>query len=141
MIDFESVQDGNIGDAERPAMMPEGAYSAMVSDDITDRKAQTGNIGLIFKFTNLESLEDDFEDEGYSLEGKTISTTFWTSEKALFMLDDFLSALGLGGMDRRAGLREVGGQEVVIIIKHETYNGRTTANVSKVLKTGNADEE
>lgn len=133
MSNFSEILDRAPSEIERPKPLPEGTYTALIKglyEEVKSSKKQTP--GVKFNFQILAADEDVDPDaltewmtrqdgSSKSLQDATISTTYWITEGAAFMLTDFLGHLGLGEDFEgsiRAALQETPNRQVKIFIGH-----------------------
>lgn len=121
-VDFESILSKNVDDVERPKPLPEGHYTARITDYSQETSAQKGTPGIQFTFTIEEpgdDVEEDELEEFGSVVGKTQKHTFWVTENSEFRLKEFLQDhVGLSGDTFGEMLQNCQGELVTIEISH-----------------------
>ena len=120
---FEDLLDLDPGTFARPKPTPKGSYLVAVRghpliDEGSDGK--TPFVEVTFALTEAGTDVDDDELDAFGgLENKTIRARFWQTEKAMFMLADFLKACGIeGGRTGREQLAETPNCEVGLYVAH-----------------------
>lgn len=156
MSSFSDILDRRPDEIERPKPLPQGTYRAIVKgmyEEVISSQKKTP--GVKFQF-QIVSAGDDVDQEALNewsqrkdgstrvLSDATLSTTFWVTEGAAFMLTDFLTNLGLldedgkreDGASMRAVLSETPNCEVMLFIKHRvSEDGKMTfAEVGSTAK-------
>lgn len=107
-------------EVRRPVALPEGTYYGTVKthEFITSSQKKTPGVEYTLALTHAHEDVDlsEFQSAGGALEDKTLKTTFWLSENALFMLTDFIASTGIEAAGRTLGelIPQPVGQPVIL---------------------------
>lgn len=104
--------------------IPEGKYEVII-ESATPKQASTGTLGIEF----VLKLRDDVEGQKYG--GRKLWYYLWFNEKTTGIVNSFLVAIGSPDGKEYATAKEMAdyavGRAVVAVVKHEVYEGKTTA--------------
>lgn len=96
-INFADLANTKVSDVTPPAKLPEGHYGAMITGQMKEHKARSGNVAMRFPVRLIEPLSDvnakEFEAAG-GIPDKTFSLDFWMSVDARFIFTNFGLAMG-----------------------------------------------
>lgn len=120
-------------DAPRPVPLPDGTFYGVISAQafVESSVKKTTGCQYTVKITHPHPDVDmsEYEAEGGTLDDKTIAnngTTFWLSEKALFMFFDFVASLGItteGRSIKELAPQPVGQAVMLDIVKRPNNSG------------------
>lgn len=123
---FASILDEEPTEVAAPTPLPQGTYLTIVAGPARyDKSTRKGTDFVEFNLRPLEAEEDVDEDDlaaAGGLDGKTIKATFWLTEDAKFMLDQFHEHCGIDLSEpasRRQRNDEIVNARVRVFIKHE----------------------
>lgn len=123
---FASILDEEPTEVSAPAPLPQGTYIAIVAGPGRyDKSTKKGTDFVEFNLRPTEAEEDVDPDEleaAGGLDGKTIKATFWLTDEAKFMLDQFHEHCGLDLSEpasRRTRNDEIVNAQVRVFVKHE----------------------
>jgi len=133
-IDFESLLSKQIGTETGPKPIPAGTYFGQIAKLPESKKRNTkeGEKPVVDVVVNLTEAGDDVDSEALAANGgltksngepRTMTHTFWLTDNAIFMLDNFLSSFGLSG-SYQDGLAQLPGQPVMLYVSQESYESR-----------------
>ena len=129
---FASILDEAPTEVNAPAPLPQGTYLTVVRGQPRyDKSAKKGTPYVEFLLHPISAEPDVDEDEladAGGLDGKIIRATFWLTDEAVFMLDQFHEHCGLDLSDaasRRQRNDEVVNAQVRAFVKHETSQDGT----------------
>ena len=142
-VDFASLLDAKVEEAERPKPLPKGTYTVQVQrhDTGTSSRKGTPYIRVFFKITGAgdDVDKDKLNDPSIqrSLEKEKFDD-FYMTDASLFMLREFLeNALKLkvgSGRTFKDALAEIKGKRAQVIYKQEmTQNNNVRAIVDRWL--------
>lgn len=140
---FSSILDEAPTEVKVPPPMPAGTYTFVVQGQPRyDKSSKKGTEFVEFTLKPVAVGEDVDEDELNSIggiDGKTVRATFYLTEDAVFMLDQFHAACGIDlskPASRKARNDEVVNAEVGGYIKHEASNdgSRVFARLGKTFR-------
>jgi hypothetical protein len=122
---FSSILDKPFdSEANRPKPLPVGSYLCIV-DGIPKFDKSTQQQTEYVEFTlKPVSAQGDVDQQALTeaggLSDKTLKTTFYLTEKAVFRLDDFLENLGLdkGTVSRKEGVSMAPGRQILAVVRH-----------------------
>lgn len=124
-VNFADLANTKVGDVEAPKALPPGHYAAIITGPMTERRAQSGNLGAQFPVKLVEALDDVDQEELAEIGGipeKTYPLTFWLGANSLFILTNFGQAMGHSSDMNVVELIEAlgqGGQEFVVSVSRE----------------------
>lgn len=102
-----SLLNTRASDVKRPVALPDGTFYGIIKSHEFVQSSQKKTPGIQYNIGLTLAHEDvdlsDFQEAGGVLTEKTMRTTFWLSEGALFMFTDFLASLGIEPGDRTLG--------------------------------------
>lgn len=143
MSSFEDILNMNAEDVVAPPVLPQGPYHTIVMG-LPERgeSSQKKTPQLTFKHKIVSALEGVDEEALAAIDGgvigKEITNTLYVTEKAGFMLKDFLVNCGIDieGKTLAGCIEEVPNREVIIFIKHDQIGeGEQARFIAKVGKT------
>jgi hypothetical protein len=126
---FSSILDKPVdAEANRPKPLPVGTYTCIVDGiprhDLSKQK-QTPFVEFQLKPV---SPGPDVDQEALAAAGglKNLRTTFYTTEEAIFRLDQFLENLGIEkGMSRKEAISQAPGRQVLATVTHRASQDGT----------------
>lgn len=138
---FASILDEAPTEVERPKPLPVGTYTWLVGPWITGKSSKKGTPFVEFTLRCLAAGEDVDTDELETMggcDGKTQRLTFYTTEDAIYRLDEFHEHCGLDltdAMSRRQRNDEVVNAQVLGYIGHRQAEGADTifAEIKRTL--------
>lgn len=142
---FSSILDEAPTEVKAPPPMPAGTYTFIVQGQPRyDKSSKKGTDFVEFTLKPIAAESDVDEDELEELgglEGKTIRATYYLTEDAAFLLDQFHEHCGVDLSEpasRKARNDEVVNAEVRGYIKHESSQdgSRTFARLARTLPAG-----
>ena len=102
-----SLLNTRASDVKRPVALPDGTYYGIIKSHEFTQSSQKKTPGIQYNIGLTHAHEDvdlsDFQEAGGVLTDKTMRTTFWLSDGALFMFTDFVTSLGIEAGDRSLG--------------------------------------
>lgn len=126
MANISDILNRPAEDVEAPKPLPVGSYNCIVKglpEQGESSKKKTPFLKFNLQITSpREDVDEDEIKEYGEVVGKSIDATYYITDEALFMLTDFLEALGIdftGGKSVSAAIDETPNMEVVAFIKHE----------------------
>lgn len=135
-------------EVERPLALPDGTYFGIIRrhEFITSSQKKTPGVQYTSEITHAHEdvdLADYLDKDGNTKEvrGKEVRSTFWLSEKALFMLTDFIESCGIDPAGRSLGelIPQVIGQPVVLdIVRTPLDSGEGFRNEIRSVKGAQA---
>lgn len=139
MVDLNTLLGSEVEKAERPKPIPVGTYRMMVGEHKFGKSSKKGTDFVEYELSFIEALSDvDTEalaevEAQKALGSRTASTTFYLTENSMFMLKDFLLALGIsvgGGRTFQDAIPEARGHVVDVYWKHSLgQSGRAYAEI------------
>lgn len=141
---FASILDEAPTEVVRPKPLPEGTYLCVVgqpSDGVSSQKKTPFVKFPLRPIAALDDVDNDMLTEVGGIEGKSLSTTFYITPDAIFMLDQFHENCGIDLSD--AASRSVRNQEVVnaqvlAVVTHRMSEDNTQA-FAEVRRTAVAE--
>jgi len=140
MSNFEDILNIKPEDVKDPVTLPAGSYNVTVSDYDTTISSLKKTPGIVMDFTvdDVDEVDENDLEEFGEVVGRSIKRTFWMSEKAQFMLKNFLKDdLGLDnpGASFAELLEEAKGRQCIAIIHHDISDdgSRVFARCDKTL--------
>lgn len=139
--EFSSILDTPSDQIEKPKPLPVGTYTAIVKGlprfDKSSKK-QTEFVEFTLQLTSAaEDVDADALDEAGGLQDRTIRTTYYLTENALWRLKEFIEHCGAGNASDtlRERIEETPNCEVGVVIKHQPSEDGTQvfANVAKTF--------
>lgn len=138
---FASILDEAPSEVKLPPPMPTGTYRWIVQGWEQGESSRKQTPFVKFNLKAVEAMDDVDEDELAEvggLEGKTRSLTFYTTEDAIYRLDQFHEHCGLDlrqKLSRKARNDEIINAEVLGTIKHRmTDDKRVFAEIGQTAK-------
>ena len=141
---FSSILDESPSEVSRPKPLPTGTYVFVVGQPTYDKSSQKGTPYVQFHLRAIAAESDVDEDELIEMggfEGKTVRATFYTTEDAIYRLDEFHENCGIDLNDevsRRQRNDQVVNAQVRGVIKHTTSKDGTTM-YAELVRTLPAD--
>lgn len=133
---FASILDESPTEVNRPKPLPAGTYTCVVTGQPTyDKSTQKGTPYVMFNLRPIAAETDVDEDElaealnGNALESKTIRATYYTTEDAIYRLDEFHQHCGIDLTEessRRQRNDDVVNCTIRVVIKHSTSKDGTS---------------
>lgn len=143
-------------DVEPPKTLPAGSYSCIVKglpEQGESSKKKTPYLRFSFQITapldieesDIVEYETTKDGEGRKIVGTIVTSDYYLTDNALFMLTDMLTNLGVdweGGKSITAAIDETPNSECTVFINHEPSNDgkRFFARVGRVAKAADLDE-
>jgi hypothetical protein len=129
---FQSILDEAPSEVDRPKPLPTGTYLTTVQGPVVyDKSSRKQTPYVQFTLRVIGAMDDvDAEElnEMGGFEGKTIRATFYTTEDAIYRLDEFHEHCGIDltdGHSRRTRNDEVINSHVLASIRHRTSDDGT----------------
>lgn len=125
---FSNILDTQIGDAEQPKTAPAGQYICRVGQHKRDKSTKKFTEYVEFLLHPLEAAEVDEDaleewlttkDGRKKLADQSFRATYYLTHEALYRLEKFLQACGLGDMSMKAAIPETLGKMLMVTIKHK----------------------
>lgn len=132
MANFADLMNMEVEKAEPPPVRPAGTWDLMIvgyDDTVVSSQKETPGIEVEFKMlaAGADVDQDELEEweEQTDKDRRTISDTFWTTEKSMFMLRRFIEATGvpIGGKTFKQVLPELPGNSVKAYIVKKPRRG------------------
>lgn len=157
MANISDILNRPAEDVEAPKPLPPGSYNCIVKglpEQGESSKKKTPYLRFSFQ---IISARDDVEEDAIAeyetgkdgektpIVGKIMTSDYYLTNDALFMLTDMLEALGIdfsGGKSVSAAIDESPNTECVIFVKHEpSQDGkRFYARIGRVVAAGELDQ-
>lgn len=158
MANISDILNRPAEDVEAPKPLPPGSYNCIVKglpEQGESSKKKTPYLRFSYQIT---AIRDDVDADAIAeyeaadkngvstgIVGKIVTSDYYLTNDALFMLTDMLTALGIdfeGGKSVSAAIDESPNSECVVFIKHEpsTDGRRFFARVGKVVSLADLDE-
>ena len=141
---FASILDEAPTEINRPQPLPEGTYLCVVGQGEEGKSSKKGTPYIRFALKPIAALDDvDTEalNEIGGLESKNLSSTYYLTPDAVFMLDQFHAHCGLDLSDsasRRVRNAEVVNSQVLAVVTHRMSEDNTQA-FAEVRRTASAE--
>lgn len=142
---FSSILDESTTEVNRPKPLPAGTYTCVVQGQPKyDKSSKKGTPYVEFTLKPIAAHEDVDEEalaEMGGLTNKTIRATFYTTEDAIYRLDEFHEHCGVDlsqDVSRRMLNDEVVNAQVCAVIRHETSDDGTQI-YGKLARTAPAE--
>ena len=139
---FASILDAPVdAEANRPKPLPVGTYLCIV-DGIPkfDKSTQKQTDYVEFTLKPVQP-QSDVDQEALTAAGgigsKTLRTTFYLTEEAVYRLDQFLENLGIEkGQSRKESVAQAPGRQINAVVSHATSKDGTAvyANVNSTAR-------
>lgn len=142
---FQSILSDSPTEVLRPPMTPIGTYLCVVGDWESGQSSQKKTPFIKFNLKPIAPMQDVDEDalkEIGGLEGKRLSITFYITDEAVFMLDQFHENCGIDlgdGTSRAARNDEVRNAQVLATVEHEIDRNNPERTYVRVNRTAKAD--
>lgn len=157
MANISDILNRPAEDVEAPKPLPPGSYNCIVKglpEQGESSKKKTPYLRFSFQIVApREDVEEDAiieyetgkDGEKTPIAGKILTSDYYLTNDALFMLTDMLEALGIdftGGKSVSAAIDESPNSECVVFVKHEPSNDgrRFFARVGRVASAAALDE-
>jgi len=129
---FSSILDEAPTEIDRPKPLPVGTYlCTVVGSPVYDKSTKKGTPYVQFTLKPIAA-EDDIDAEELAdmggFENKTIRATYYTTEEAIYRLDEFHEHCGIDLTEpasRRSRNDDVVNAQVRAVIKHRTSDDGT----------------
>jgi hypothetical protein len=146
---FASILDEAPGEVRRAPPAPAGTYHCKVGQWEPGQSSKKKTPFIKFALRPLMALEDvDAEqlEEAGGIEGRNLSVTFYITEDAVAMLDEFHQNCGLDlktleaqGVSRRARNDMVMNADVLAVVTHRVDEQDPSRVFAEVRRTARAD--
>lgn len=150
MANISDILNRPAEDVEAPKPLPPGSYNCVVKglpEQGASSRKKTDYLRFTFQITSagedvdpeaLEEFETAKDGSKAPVSGRLITSDYYLTDNALFMLTDMLSAIGIdfsGGKSISTAVDETPNMECVVFINHEpSQDGkRFFARVGKVV--------
>lgn len=142
---FSSILDEAPTEVNRPKPLPIGTYLCIVKGQpVYDKSSQKGTPYVEFTLAVIAAEDDVDEDELSEMggfEGKTLRATYYTTDDAIYRLDEFHQHCGIDlnePASRRSRNDDVVNAQVRVVVKHETSKDGSVV-FAKIARTAMAD--
>ena len=141
---FASILDEAPTEINRPKPLPEGTYLCVVGQPEEGKSSKKGTPFIKFPLKPIAAMDDVDEAalvEVGGIESKNLSTTYYITPDAVFMLDQFHSHCGIDlgeEVSRRVRNSEVVNTQVLAVVKHRMSEDNTQS-FAEVRQTGLAE--
>lgn len=156
MANISDILNRPAEDVEAPKPLPVGSYNAIVvglPEQGESSKKKTPYLRFSYKITSpredvdeeaITEYETGKDGEKTPIAGKILTSDYYLTNDALFMLTDMLEALGIDFTDGKsvsAAIDESPNCECVVFVKHEPLNDgrRFFARVGRVASAAALD--
>jgi hypothetical protein len=157
MANISDILNRPAEDVEAPKPLPVGSYNCVVKglpEQGESSVKKTPYLRFSFQIvspredveaSDIEEFETNKTGEKTPIAGRIITSDYYLTNEALFMLTDFLEALGIdftNGKSVSAAIDESPNMECVVFIKHEPSKDgkRFFARVGRVVSASELDE-
>jgi hypothetical protein len=157
MANISDILNRPAEDVEAPKPLPPGSYNCIIKG-LPEQGESSKKKTAFLRFTfQISSARDDVDSEALdeyltakdgskgSIAGRLVTSDYYLTDNALFMLTDMLAAIGIdfeGGKSISTAIDETPNMECVVFINHEpSADGkRFFARVGKVVGASEMDE-
>ena len=144
---FASILDESPTEVSRPKPLPEGTYLCSVGAPRYDKSSKKGTPFVEFILKPIAEQDDvDVEalEEAGGLDGKSLRGTYYTTDDAIYRLDEFHEHCGIDLSEpasRRIRNDEVMNAQVLAYVKHRQadQNDPNSAVFAEVRRTAPAE--
>lgn len=142
---FKSILEASPSEVVRPPQIPVGTYLCTVGQWETGESSKKKTPFVKFQLTPIAAMED-VDDTALTviggLEGRSLSVTYYITEAAVPMLDEFHQNCGVDltdGTSRLARNDAIMNTQVLAMVEHEIDQNDSSRVFARVNRTAMAD--